>query len=287
MDSCRHTPRRSRTSCAVHKAPPTVARRPASRGSAAGRKQASQDRERVRKMEPLRGGSGPAGGGEPDTRAGGERCCHAHGGFAHAGAWLVAAARVGPPPCRPETRTAGLGRNCSRSRRADRSDGRIVDEGQAPRVPTSQPPVPALWTTTTQLCEASTVRFDFVLPDGIVERKAPAPTGAFASSAGSPKHTSHPTKGLPSPAPLPPRYARDDVALQGLCLDLESKFLRVLRIGDICSARPFLSQKATLKDECHSRYASLSSRLSPRSPASATPAPRSSEGSWPSSSPKG
>jgi hypothetical protein len=45
----------------------------------------------------------------------------------------------------------------------------------------------------------------------------------------------HPAKDLPRPpppAPLPPRYARDDVALQGLFLDLESKFLRVRRIGD-------------------------------------------------------
>jgi len=204
-----HTPHSAAKALAsglfAHRRPPRAARLgPAAGGPAAALRAASQKSPPAWKIDPLRHLlTGDAHG----TRADGEHCPHAHEASSDGGFWRPGAAHVEPLHCSIASRSNDRGQNGSRWRTAVDSADSGAHEEREPQT-ASQPPVPALWTTATHLCEALNV---LVAPRPLSSEggsrnngKTPAATGVFFFPPASSKHT---------PPAHPPRYARDDAGL--------------------------------------------------------------------------
>jgi hypothetical protein len=73
------------------------------------------------------------------------------------GSWQLCAARAEPLGCNSVSHSSDPDHSCSRWQTNADSAGSGADEERQPRKMASQPPGPALWTTTTHPCEALSV----------------------------------------------------------------------------------------------------------------------------------
>jgi hypothetical protein len=178
-------------------------------------------------MEPLRSGRRNLGDAALDTPVDGEHCSPARAVSAAGGAWPPGAARAVPPHGRPASRSAGRGRSHSRWRTVARSADSGAGEEPEPHPTASQPPDWGALDNRCPLVRGSYWHVGTSASPSAGPRKRTKKPGAYrgfllssSTRPSIPTSPAPPPPPPPPPIPLPPRYAREDAAAQGMILDL-------------------------------------------------------------------